>query len=138
MPNKLTKEEKWDLLKKASDSIKAGTNASTMTARSIDGKEYSSTNQCFLANQGASDGVFGGFQQWKKISRTVKKGEHGFCIVFPMIHAKKEGQKEESRHFAMVSVFHFDQTEPSVPGVLPPGDEDADPTNALEAGALTE
>lgn len=115
MPKKLTREEKQAILKKTSDEIKAGT-PSGIIAASILGKPYSVFNQCFLANQEAVPGIFGGFQQWRKVGRKVKKGEHGFSICFPMMRHQKEEQmtelmKEERPRFAMVSVFHFDQTE---------------------------
>lgn len=136
MPKKLTKEEKQAILKKTSDDMKAGVTRSDY-ATSVSGKPYSVFNQCFLVNQEAVPGVFGGFHQWRKASRMVKKGEHGYYICFPIRQYQKEEQmneimKEDKPHFAIVSVFHFDQTEPM--------DADTDPelTHALASGAIVE
>lgn len=117
MPKKLTREEKNAILKATSDKIKAGDTTGAIIAVSVTEKPYSTFNQCFLANQEAMPGVFGGFHQWRKMGRMVKKGEHGYSICFPLMRHQKEEQmtelmKEEKPRFAMVSVFHMDQTEP--------------------------
>lgn len=134
MPKKLTKEERIAVLKHTSEQIKAG-NGKAIMAVSVLEKPYSTFNQMFLANQEATPGVFGGFHQWLKVGRKVKKGEHGYSICFPLMRHQKEEQmtelmKEEKPNFAMVAVFHIDQTEPI--------EEDRDPelTHALAAGAI--
>lgn len=116
MPKKITREERTAILKLTSDQIKSG-EINGIIAQSVTEKPYSAFNQCFLANQQATPGVFGGFQQWRRVGRKVKKGEHGFYICFPMMRHQKESEmtaimQEEKPKFAMVSVFHYDQTEP--------------------------
>lgn len=103
------------VLKLTHERIKSG-ETKGIIAQNVEGKQYSFFNQMFLANQKAIPGVFGGFHQWRKSGRKVKKGEHGYYICFPIRQYQKEEQmtelmKEDKPHFAMVSVFHFDQTE---------------------------
>lgn len=116
MPIKLSKEEKIALIKKTSDEIKNNA-ASGIIAVSVTGAAYSVFNQCYLANQHATPGVFGGFQQWLKLGRKVKKGEHGYAISYPMKKKFKDGEgnniiDDENPFFASVTVFHEEQTEP--------------------------
>lgn len=73
MHKKLTRDEKTAVLKLTSERIKAGETLGII-AQAVTGKPYSTFNQCFLANQQAAPGVFGGFHQWRKEGRKVKKG----------------------------------------------------------------
>ena len=53
-----------------------------------------------------------GFQQWRTIGRTVRKGEKGTsCLTVVTVDrgADKKGGTRRARGFA---VFHYDQTEP--------------------------
>ena len=53
-----------------------------------------------------------GFQQWRTIGRTVRKGEKGTsCLTVITVDrgADKKGETRKARGF---SVFHYDQTEP--------------------------
>lgn len=107
----MTREERVAMLKAVSEKVKAG-EIKGVQAVSVLRKEYSIFNQCFLAAQEAPAGVFGGYQQWRSLGRKVKKGEHGYSIVFPM-QKKEEDQRglEEKPRFSCATVFHFDQTE---------------------------
>lgn len=105
----MTREERFKLLKTTSEAIKAGKTG--VMAQNIEGKPYSAFNQMFLLQQKAPSGVFGGFNQWKASGRMVKKGEHGYHVCFPMKSETDKG--EEKTHFAMIAVFHVDQTMPA-------------------------
>jgi hypothetical protein len=73
-------------------------------------------NQCFLVAQSEINfTIVGGFQQWKKAGRIVRKGEHGFLIFVPS-KAKQEDNSEmisdeEDVHFFTATVFDISQTE---------------------------
>lgn len=49
--------------------------------------------QAAIYNPNISFSVVGGFQQWQKHNRKVKKGESGFYIAIP---SKKENQESEN------------------------------------------
>ena len=52
-------------------------------ARSLNGGEYSLCNQILLALQLPEATLIGGFRQWLKAGRCVRKGEHGAAIWVP-------------------------------------------------------
>ncbi|MCL4550140.1 MAG: ArdC family protein [Bacteroidetes bacterium] len=82
----------------------------------VEGHLLTSHNQCFLVAQSEiSFSIVGGFQQWKKAGRIVRKGEHGFLIFVPS-KAKQENNSEmisddEDVHFFTATVFDISQTE---------------------------
>lgn len=80
----------------------------------IEGHALSHKNQMMVAFQGCKSTVVGGFQQWKKAGRQVRKGEHGFGIWFPIGAPKLDDPNGESSdiHFAVSTVFGIDQTDP--------------------------
>ena len=85
---------------------------------SVEGHEYSGRNQMFLAWQGCEFGKLGGFQQWRKLGRRVKKGSKGYDIMMPLkkAHKDEEGRKvenEEDVFFTWAVLFHESQTEAS-------------------------
>ena len=50
----------------------------------VEGHLLTSHNQCFLVAQSEINfSIVGGFQQWKKAGRIVRKGERGFLIFVP-------------------------------------------------------
>lgn len=50
----------------------------------VEGHLLTPHNQCFLVAQSEINfTVVGGFQQWRKAGRSVRKGEHGFLIFVP-------------------------------------------------------
>ena len=60
-----------------------------------DGHEMSPTNQCLIMLQNPDATVVGGFRQWIRHGRKVRKGEHGISIWIPRFPGKgKEGQDE--------------------------------------------
>jgi len=82
---------------------------------SISGTSYSLRNQQLIAMQSFYTNVIptvcGGFHQWKENGRKVKKGEHGFIILYP-VGVKKDSQNEdEPTNFFSAVVFDISQTE---------------------------
>jgi hypothetical protein len=82
----------------------------------VEGHLLTPHNQCFLVAQSEINfSIVGGFQQWKKAGRIVRKGEHGFLIFVPS-KAKQENNSEmisdeEDVHFFTATVFDISQTE---------------------------
>jgi len=77
-------------------------------------------NQCFLVAQcdGLNFTIVGGFQQWRKSGRMVKKGEHGFLILVPSILKNDENSEkvddfilDEDVRFYSATLFDITQTE---------------------------
>ena len=82
----------------------------------VEGHLLTPHNQCFLVAQSEINfSIVGGFQQWKKAGRIVRKGEHGFLIFVPF-KAKQEDNSEmisdeEDVHFFTATVFDISQTD---------------------------
>ena len=82
----------------------------------VEGHLLTPHNQCFLVAQSEINfTIVGGFQQWKKAGRIVRKGEHGFLIFVPS-KGKQEANSEmtsddENVHFFTTTVFDISQTE---------------------------
>jgi len=76
------------------------------------GHSFSVTNQCLMFYQNPNVTIVGGFQQFKKAGRMIKKGEHGMCIFYPT--ARKSDNDEESDEdnvsFYVGTVFDISQT----------------------------
>jgi hypothetical protein len=56
--------------------------------------------------------VVGGFKQWLKAGRSVKKGEHGAVILYPVGPKDDQGNLEDAERFFSATVFDISQTEP--------------------------
>lgn len=93
-----------------------------------EGRELSIHNQCLLALQCPEGTVFGGFRQWLKQGRAVRKGEHGHMIWVPTMDRKGNGAPAQpasadiladdtgspakhSRRFIIGTVFDVSQTD---------------------------
>ncbi len=81
----------------------------------VEGHLLTPYNQCFLVAQSEINfTIVGGFQQWKKAGRIVRKGEHGFLIFVPL-KTKQENSEiipdDEDVHFFTATVFDISQTE---------------------------
>jgi hypothetical protein len=61
----------------------------------IEGHKLSLFNACMIIMQGGAS-VVGGFQQWRKAGRAVRKGEHGKAIWFPIGTGKNNETADES------------------------------------------
>ncbi|MBS3945995.1 MAG: hypothetical protein KGZ42_10880 [Melioribacter sp.] len=82
----------------------------------VEGHLLTPHNQCFLVAQSEINfTVVGGFQQWKKAGRIVRKGEHGFLILVPSKTNSEENSEivsdEEDVRFFSATVFDISQTE---------------------------
>lgn len=86
----------------------------------IEGRPLSPHNACFLMVQASGVSVVGGFQQWKKAGRTVRKGAKGLAIWIPTgsrdtdgadTAAPEAGEEKNIRpRFVMGYVFDITQT----------------------------
>jgi len=101
-----------------------------------DGHALSVRNQCLVAFQCPTATVVGGFRQWLKNGRQVRKGEHGAMIWVP-IKAKsdpsEDGEADEptagaTTRFIIGTVFDISQTmeKPAETPVTSAGAEDLD------------
>ena len=80
---------------------------------------WSWRNQLIAALRGHADAR--GFRQWQEVGRTVRKGEHAFHILGPVMVKAKRGEASEDDSsetpglrlagFRTIPVFGFDQTE---------------------------
>ena len=87
----------------------------------VEGHAFSLANMMLLAVQAPAGSVFGGFRQWIKQGRAVRKGEHGAMIWVPIGNKAAEsttsaaGINEEiesaERHFIIGTVFDISQTD---------------------------
>jgi hypothetical protein len=82
----------------------------------VEGHLLTPHNQCFLVAQSEINfTIVGGFQQWKKTGRIVRKGEHGFLIFVPSKTKQEENSEmmsdDENIHFFTATVFDISQTE---------------------------
>ncbi len=85
-----------------------------------EGHALSFFNTCLLIHQRDTVSVVGGYQQWKRAGRQVRKEEHGMQIWIP-IKGKKddetpsveelEADEEEKPAFIIGTVFDISQTD---------------------------
>ena len=81
--------------------------------------QYSFGNVLLIASQRPDATQVAGFHAWKKLGRSVKKGEHGIMILAPMTYkttgpeAGPDGEPEEQTYvrFRVVYVFDIRQTD---------------------------
>lgn len=84
----------------------------------IEGHAMSVKNSCLIWMQNPGASVVGGFAQWRKTGRAVRKGESGLMIWFPCTYKRKDkttGEPidgEEIGGFKTGFVFDIGQTEP--------------------------
>lgn len=79
------------------------------------------TAMCIMQRQDKPLSMVGGFQQWKRHGRKVKKGEAGFGIFFPCnfkiknedgeVLVDENGEEKTSRYFNIGYVWDISQTE---------------------------
>lgn len=97
----------------------------------IEGHKLSDYNTIFLWYQRQELGmlsIVGGFQQWHKAGRVIKKGEKGLAMLFPMFSERKDrdgnpiinpltGEKDILTRFNVGTVFDISQTAPAQPDI---------------------
>ena len=83
--------------------------------RSLSGTRYSWQNCLLLLMQNPDASYVAGFHDWKKVGRTVKKGEKGLAIRAPFTKKLDEvddsGENKRITYFNLVYVFDITQTE---------------------------
>ena len=83
----------------------------------VDGHPLSVFNTCFLFNQNTGNEVpismVGGYKQWQKSGRQVKKGTHSFVILVPSVKQIEISETETDLdvNFYSANVFDITQTE---------------------------
>lgn len=91
----------------------------------IEGHPLSPTNTCMVALQLPTATVVGGFQQWRRAGRHVRKGEHALSIWIPLgprtaAESPEVGELDKPRpRFILGSVFDVSQTDPNDDGPAP-------------------
>ncbi len=108
------REARRALIAQARERIARGEKAAGYV--SVTGRVLSPGNMMMLVCQGVPRGTVGGFRQWQAIGRSVKRGEHGATILFPIRRNPREAAHEDEEvidrvHFGSVAVFHLAQTE---------------------------
>jgi len=81
----------------------------------IEGHPLSLRNTFMLIYQRPAVSMVGGFQQWRKAGRVVRKGEKSLLILVPSVKKKEEGDKTEEGNplfFFGGNVFDISQTDP--------------------------
>jgi len=91
--------------------------------RTVEGHALSHFNACLVMTQDPQATLLGGFRQWKKAGRSVRKGERGLALWVPLARAASEpGAELEAADdakrpaFLLGTVFDVRQTEPSTNG----------------------
>jgi hypothetical protein len=93
-----------------------------MNVTTVEGHPVSVHNACLIGAQKSDATIIGGFHQWIKAGRCVRKGEHGLMIWAPRMVGRTRGDEltdatpGERRGFIMVTVFDVSQTDPSERG----------------------
>ena len=83
----------------------------------VEGHLLTAHNQCFLIAQAELNfSIVGGYKQWQKAGRSVRKGEHGFYIFVPSKTKEDKANPEintsdETPFFFTAVVFDISQTE---------------------------
>ncbi len=77
----------------------------------VEGRSLSTCNQVLLALQLPNPTIVGGFKQWLKAGRYVRKGEHGALIFFPVGQKDENGDVEDAEKFFVAAVFDISQTD---------------------------
>lgn len=101
-----------------SPDVRAALAARMAGAVTVEGRSLSGHNACLLAAQCPEATIVGGFQQWRRAGRFVRKGQHGHMIWAPIRDARDEAPapaadelSTERPRFIMVTVFDVSQTD---------------------------
>jgi hypothetical protein len=100
-----------------SDTDRQALAASVGTVLTCEQRPLSPHNTCMLAHQRPDATVIGGFQQWKRLGRAVRKGEKGSYIWVPLTSGTQEADHEGAedaatrQRFRLVAVFDVSQTD---------------------------
>ena len=81
----------------------------------VEGHPLTPYNQCFLVTQSEINfTIVGGFVQWKRAGKVVRKGQHGFLILVPSVPKNEDNLNnylsDDDIHFYSATVFDISQT----------------------------
>lgn len=111
------REERRKLKKQFADKVKAMSESERQAIAdkfgvvTIEGRSLSCYNCCMVWMQNPSATVVGGFKQWKKSGRIVRKGQHGMAIWVPIGTKDSDGNLSEVDRCILGTVFDISQTE---------------------------
>lgn len=112
---KMTKEQRQARLadlKNLADAYAAGTDEATLqSTHPTLITRYSFRNVCLILGQKEDAIECAGFHDWKKVGRSVKKGEKGLAILVPMTRKAKGDEEDDPIWFTWRYVFDISQTE---------------------------
>lgn len=77
----------------------------------VEGRTLSPTNTMLVCMQSPGATIVGGFRQWLKAGRVVRKGEHGVSIWIPSGVKNDDNGVPDEVHFLTGTVFDVSQTE---------------------------
>ena len=67
----------------------------------------------YIQSNGRTPTIVAGFQQWRRAGKSVRKGEHGYMIWFPVGQKDEEtGDIVSADTYYTATVFDISQTEP--------------------------
>ena len=118
-PDKLS--ETHDRLVQAVESLTSGEEWRRMLDVARQFHSYSFGNLMLIASQAPNATRVAGFRTWKKLGRSVRKGEHGIAILAPCVYrGRLVDEHDEREHpelarvlrgFRVVHVFDLSQTD---------------------------
>ena len=76
----------------------------------IEGHPLSFKNAALAMLQRSNVSLVGGFQQWRKAGRVVRKGEKAIGIFLPLVRTNDDGEAA-GLAFRVVNVFDISQTD---------------------------
>jgi len=79
----------------------------------VDGHQLSMRNTMLASLQRPGLTIVGGFQQWRRSGRLVRKGEHGMMIWVPTVKRAEDGAtvSDDDIRFFTGTVFDVSQTD---------------------------
>lgn len=72
---------------------------------------FHNTMLVYLQSNGAAPTVVGGYKQWRKAGKQVRRGEHGYIIWFPVGEKTEDGDIIDAQTFYTATVFDISQVE---------------------------
>ena len=87
--------------------------AARLSVVTCEGRALSVFNACMVASGCLDVTIIGGFQQWRRQGRQVRKGEHSTMSIWVPKTAREQenGTAPDERRFVLVAMFDISQTE---------------------------
>jgi antirestriction protein ArdC len=112
-----------DKLVEATEALRSSEGWAAMLAFAGKFHRYSLNNQMLIAMQRPEATRVAGFNRWKELGRTVRKGEKGIAILAPMTYKRTDEAGEDTygiRGFRLAYVFDVEQTDGEpIPDIRP-------------------